>query len=157
AFFPPHAATVHRSPSRDPAAAPWTAGFAPWCQWPDATPARCRTATPVLVPNWLGIHPCIYRATTIPPGLDESVWVRRWFRATRSTLVGTCGTDTAPRGYVSCRLRSLRCVSPLRSPDISAGRDENTSPPRPPPTRRHIAQVAENPWVHLNLPPSFIQ
>src|SRR5215510_1942898 len=157
AFFPPHSETVPRSPSRDPAAAPWTAGFAHWCEWPDATPARCRTSTPVLVPTWLWIHPCIYRATTIPPGLDESVCVRRQFHDTPYTLVGTCGTDTAPRGYVSCSLQSLRCVSPPRSPDSPAGRDENTSPPRPPPTRRHISQVAENPWAHLNPPLSFIQ
>ena len=157
AFFPPHADTVQRSPSRAPAAALWTAGFGHWWEWPDATPTRCRTLTPGLVPTWPWLHPCLSRATPRPPGRDEAVCVRRRFRNTPSTRVGTCGTATAPRGDVSCSLRSLRCVSPPRSPAISTGRDENASPPRPPPTRRHISQVAENPCTHLNPPPSFIQ
>lgn len=157
AFFPPHSETVHRSPLRDPAAALWTAGFGHWCEWPDATPTRCRTLTPVPVPDWPWIPPCRSRAITRPPGLDEAVCGRTRFHNTPYTLVGTCGTDTAPRGSVSCSLQSLRCVYLRRSPDISAGRDENASPPRPPPTRRHISQVAENPWAHLTPPSSFIQ
>jgi hypothetical protein len=145
AFFPPHSETSHRSPSRPPAGALWTAGFAHCCEWPAATPARCRTLTPALVPNWPWVPPCKPRATTRLPGLDESVCERRRFRNTPYTLLGTCDTDTAPRGYVSCSLRSLRYASPPHSPDISTGRDENASLPKPHLTRRHISQVAENP------------
>lgn len=44
-FFPPHSATVHRSQSRDPAAALLMAAFAQWFAWPGATSALCHTAT----------------------------------------------------------------------------------------------------------------